>query len=246
MKAFELDFFKKYDKEEILLRDGIYSQFDCRVLYSYVREFKPKRILEFAPRTGRTTSCIMEALKKNNEEDGLEVEYFAFEKDEEFFKSTREFIKSFSFVNLKYDSNIIGSRLLNKIEGLDFLLIDANHDFLLAEWYVENLFPSVKSQGHIHIHDIDYNKNKNGWEDISFGKSYHSHPDVIHSEVIKKLYPSLSFKVPSVIKTFEGDIIKKFYEENKDNLEFYSTPEASRKLNCYNEFDRSMYFKLKI
>ena len=250
--------YEKYLNEHLAPIPGIYSNFDCRFLYSIVRESNPKKIIDFAPREGRTTSCIINAILKNLEYDKTLVEYYVFEKDIIFLKEVKKYLLNFvienninEYVKFYFNDNIIDAPILDKISNIDFLFVDANHDYILAKWYVDILFKKVKRGGVIHMHDIYFNKNNNGWDDttfINFHSGHSPHPDYSDLNIMKNLYPTIFSKYyenEDVVTKFEPDIIKDYYIENKDNLEFYNTIDISRKYGMYEDFNCSIYFKIK-
>lgn len=246
----------KYSTEIFPLRDGLYSGFDSRYLYSVVREYKPKTIVEFGPRQGRTTSCIINAIIKNLSESDDNIKYYIFDKDVPFLEQVRDYVDSNitnnslqNKIQVSYNENIIDAPILNEINNIDLLFIDANHDYILAKWYIEYLFPKVKIGGIIHIHDIYYDKNNNGWFDsrMSTNREQHTHPDYTDIDTMKKLYPTIFDKYyedENIVMKHESDIIEEFYLKNQDNVEMYSTLQISRNNNQFHDFNCSMYFKI--
>ena len=81
----------KYMPEHVELMPGIFSDFDAKILYSFVRETKPCNILDCAPREGKTTSAIIQALIKNSSEHPQDINYFIFEKDPSYFDEMKMF-----------------------------------------------------------------------------------------------------------------------------------------------------------
>jgi lipid II:glycine glycyltransferase (peptidoglycan interpeptide bridge formation enzyme) len=101
------------------------------------------------------------------------------------------------------------------------------------------------------MHDIYFNKNNNGCDDttfINFHSDHAPHPDYSNLNIMENLYPTIFSKYyenENFVIKFEPDIIKDYYLENKDNLEFYNTIDISRKYGMYEDFNCSIYFKLK-
>ena len=249
--------FDKYSKEKFSLRDGIYSDFDSRYLYSVVREYKPKTIIDFGTREGKTTSCIINAVVKNLTEEDSKIKYYIFEKDIPFLNLVKTYMDDIIGINnlqnkieAFVDDNIITSDVVNRIENVDLLFIDANHDYILAKWYIDYLFNKVNIGGLIHIHDIYYDKHNNGWVDARMVnddvKEYH--PDFSDINTMRRLYPTIfdkyfDGKIP--IDKYESDIIEEFYMKNIDNVEMYSTLKISRDVGQFHDFNCSIYFKIK-
>ena len=126
-----IEIYDKYCKENPVFRDGIYSDYDAKQLYAFVREFKPTSIVDCAPRTGKTTSAIIQALIKNSSEDPQDINYFIFEKDPSYFNEMKMYLLQTAYelknknVNMKvfYDTNIVKSRHIDKMQNIDFLFI---------------------------------------------------------------------------------------------------------------------------
>lgn len=254
----------KYTSENPSFRKGVYSDFDADYLYNVVREYKPKTIIDFAPREGRTTSCIINGIIKNLQEDITNIKYYVFEKDLPFLKKIKIYLNAIitknnlrDVVQIFYDGNIIDSKILDGIDGVDLLFIDANHDYILARWYVETLFKKVKIGGIIHVHDMHYNNNNNGWADVRMkaNRAQHTHPDYTDINTMRGLYPTIFekyFDGQSYIMKYEGDIIEEFFLRNQNNVKMCSTLQISKDNNLFHGITNfnilsncSMYFMLK-
>jgi len=247
---FDLNFFDKYKGMLTSTRSGVYSDFDCTVLYAAVRESKPGIVVEFSPGRGRTTSCIAQALKDN----GNDVQYFLFEMNEKLLNDAVQFLKQFPNITVVPGTNIINNPNLDLINDVDFLMVDSNHDSFLARYYMETLFPKVKEAGIIHIHDIYYNKNNRGWEDTGLGyfksiPGQYMHPDLCSEDRLMELYGKDFFNkyYTGKIDHYEEDEVRDFILRN--NIDFYSTKYAAQKLNIPDPAVRdvpsccSIYFK---
>ena len=245
----------KYSFESPVFREGIYSDFDANYLYSVVREYKPKTIIDFAPREGRTTSSIINGIIKNQQEINNKIKYYVFEKDVPYLNGIKKYLNEIisdnnldNDIEVFYNENILNSQVIYEINNVDLLFVDANHDYILAKWYVENLFKKVKIGGVIHVHDMYYDKNNNGWTDIRFDRLIHTHPDYTDVNTMRNLYPTIFdkyFDGEMCVTKYEPDIVEEFYLKNQDNVEMYSTLQISRDSNQYHEFNCSMYFKIK-
>jgi len=198
-----MDVTKKYEKEFDPFRhslDGLYSITDKKVLYYCVRELSPKVILDLGPRSGATTSTILAALVMNKTPP-RDIQYFIFEKDKPWLDKIKEFTKqNYPEINFHFYENVIDDEVIKKIPPVDLLFIDANHDYILAKWYIDNLFPLAHDNSLTHIHDIYYNKNGNGWRDVGALGNPQNHPDIINPETHKELYPTIydKYATPAV------------------------------------------------
>lgn len=229
--------YHNYSNETFAYLDGLYTNFDSRILYSFLREFKPKSILHIAPRQGKITSSIILALIKNAELDKSPINYYLFEKDQIFYDKILNYINSKKHLsatlnvefNLHHDTNIIDSPLIDEIDSLDFLFIDANHDYILASYLVDKIASKVRENGYIHYHDMHLNIHGNHLKDIKFEFTGVDHEDIIDDRILKRLYPSIYNNYVSHIgevKIWEGDIV--FDYITKNNYSYFSCHEYSQ------------------
>ena len=206
------------------MREGIYSHFDAGVLSTQVQRLGPKTVLDLGPREGRTTSVIVDALIQSEVED---INYYLFEKDTSYLESMREYCLAQSTDNITFhfNENIIDYDFSN-FPKLDLCFVDGNHDYILAKWYVETLFPLVKEGGLIHVHDIYYGKKGNGWEDVGLEANPNNHPDIISHDIHMKLYPTIyeKYREAGPVSSFEEDVIRDYC---------ISHPELSVHSTCY-------------
>jgi predicted O-methyltransferase YrrM len=204
---------------------GVFSYVDRRVLYSIVRKLKPRTILEVGPREGATTSTIVSAIKRN----GLETSYYIFEKDILYLEQLKENLKPYRCdAKFHFEGNVIDNPILEHIRNIDLLFIDGNHDYVFAQWYVKTLFPLLGANSVIHIHDLFYNRSGKGWDDIIMINARQQHPDIMDSNRLAELYPTLHTANPNPILYYEGDVVKDFYMKNQNQLEFLSTTEMTK------------------
>ena len=126
-------------------------------------------------------------------------------------------------IDFCFNKNIIDYDF-NDMTDLDLLFIDANHDYILAKWYIDTLFPLVKEGGLIHIHDIYYNQHGKGWNDVGMEANPQTHPDIIDPYVHKQLYPTIyeKYHIHGEVKIDEEDVVREHLSHN-ENYEFSST-----------------------
>ena len=196
-------YLKEFEEVPQAILDGIYHDFDAKILYTMVRDNCPVNILECGPRAGKTTSVIIHALIENLVDNrNLVINYYIFEKETKWLNAIANYCKRFKGITFHYNCNLLDFNYA-KMPELDFLFIDANHDYILAKWYIKYLFPLVRKEGLIHIHDIYYNKHGNGWHDALFLNSggFPKHHDYTDLNILKKLY---------------GDVFDEFFDGNPD------------------------------
>lgn len=219
------------------MRNGIYSLHDCKVLTNLVQSLKPKTILDLGPREGRTTSVILEALSGGNLS---EITYYLFEKDENFYGDIKSYCEQYySDINFVFNKNILDFDF-SDFPQLDLCFIDGNHDYILAQWYIDTLFPLVKQDGVIHVHDIHYGRNGNGWDGVGFQHEHHAtipHPDIVNRDIHKRLYPRIfdRYSKSYPISIMEADIVRDYCIRNKERIKTFSTcyPPQSPVTNCW-------------
>jgi hypothetical protein len=125
-----------------------------------VREFKPTSIVDCAPRTGKTTSAIIQALIKNSSEHPQDINYFIFEKDPSYFDEMKMYLLQTAYelknknVNMKvfYDT----ARRVGQCVGIKFhvdhvvpLSLGGNHHQSNLQWvpYMWNLSKHNRESG---------------------------------------------------------------------------------------------------
>lgn len=222
--------YSKYMFEHIELLPGIFTEFDARMLYSFVRENKPCNILDCAPREGKSLSAIFGALYKNCTTDRIAtINYWVFEKDpnyrhylyEYFKKITEQIGNTGTVIHIYFADDIYEHDCLKGIDYLDFLFIDAAHDYILPSYMLDRLNPLVKNNGYIHFHDMHI---KNDISDIIFKNQ----PQDFDEEELKKTYPYYD-KYYRPGKNWEGDVVNDFI--SKTNYNWFSTHKYANFLN---------------
>lgn len=224
--------YDKYLKEHQEFLPGVLSDLDTRILYSFVREVKPMNILDCAPREGKSMSAILNALEKNSHIDkNIKLNYWVFEKDPKFRYNVAEYLKykTSKFTgNIKvyFGEDIYENELLKNIEFLDFIFIDAAHDYILPAYMIEKLHPLLKEGGYMHFHDMHL---KNSLEDITF----ENQPQDFNENDLFLAYTFYN-KYYRPGKLWEGDIVKEYIE--KYNYDWFSTHQYANKLNIEKSF----------
>jgi predicted O-methyltransferase YrrM len=137
---------------------GAYHKEERRILYMMVRHVAPELIVEFSPKHGLSTAHMALALEHNGRGGILSFEW-----------GYRHVWRAYQ--NLKRDGLshrvefILGDvrvelpRALQRRagaagNGLEFVFIDSDHGDEFARWYLGALFPYVRGDGLVHIHDI--------------------------------------------------------------------------------------------
>lgn len=249
-KAYDIYLSEKPSFDKI---SNFFSDLEAQILYGMVRLFKPKTILDFAPREGKSTSAILAAIQKNLQENKTEITYVISEKDSFYLKEIKKYTSNYKDINFLYFKNIISNfQKIQQVGNFDFLFIDANHDYILSQWYIDNLFPLVDKnpQGLIHVHDIMHDVHGTLWNSVGFEHNPQTHEDIIDVSTVKKLYPTIYNKYknyiddPDVIDKFEEDVIKKWFA-NQSWFAMESTAKTAREHDIEDK-GRSCYFFRKL
>lgn len=118
------------------------------VMYSLIREYKPKSILGIGTWQGGSTCVMMNAVMKNK----TPYSYVASELMDDLRELTRLHCME---VNGNAPTMIgdITKNLDAVPKEIDFLYHDTNHDFETTKWVLDNILPRVKKGGWIVFHD---------------------------------------------------------------------------------------------
>jgi len=124
------------------------AQFDdiaCEITYLLLREERPETVVEISPCGGWSTSWILNALRDNGcghltsfdiiDHSAVKVPW-----------DLAEGIRTFHL------GDVIQSAHLPTT--IDFLFMDSDHSAPFAEWYVQNVFPRVRSGAPVLVDDV--------------------------------------------------------------------------------------------
>jgi predicted O-methyltransferase YrrM len=133
----------------------LYGQFSDRerdLLYNFIRELKPKKIVEFSPAQGYSTSIIASALRDEN----VPVESFeTYEMDEHCACVTEQnlYFQDFEYIKVIH-GDVLETMNLKSIEQCDFLFIDSEHCGEFVRKYVDKFFSHIPQGIYVMVHDI--------------------------------------------------------------------------------------------
>jgi len=138
---------------EFYLDNGTYLEVDAEVLYSMVRQLKPRRVVEVG--SGFTTLLVAKAIRKNSEEDsGYRCDFSAIEPYpspvlKEGFPGLTKLIEA--------PVQKVPFGLFESLAENDILLIDSSHVLKIGSdvlrEYLE-IVPKLKKGVVVHVHDI--------------------------------------------------------------------------------------------
>lgn len=141
----------KSDKE-YYINNGLFESVDAEILYSIIRDIKPKKVFEIG--SGFSTLVIARALTENKKRNNIKSYFLSFDPNPQKFLNYKiNGLTSFK----KTKAQNIPLSLFQKLKENDVLFIDSSHiakigSDVLYE-YLEVL-PSLKKGVFVHIHDI--------------------------------------------------------------------------------------------
>lgn len=162
------------------------SQYDDNsaiVNYSFVRHFKPTRVIEFGARTGRCTHDILLALLRNKKK-------FVF-RSYELSDDLRILAQAAIDHYFGKDSIKIGGdvTLAEDIpDNLDYIFVDNCHDWNTTAWVFQKLLPKCKKGALVHFHDIKLHDNYEGEEHVLEEADYIRKIEASGKNPLKKLF----------------------------------------------------------
>lgn len=142
LKSFR-DRLKEYHNKNIF--NSQLEDIACELTYLCIRDRKPNTIIEISPNYGWSSLVICMAIQDGN----LNCNYSSYDildNSEKLlpneFKAIRKFVLG-DVRNHKFD------------ESIDYLFMDSEHTYTFGQWYFDNLFPLLSSNGIMSIHDMN-------------------------------------------------------------------------------------------
>jgi predicted O-methyltransferase YrrM len=145
---------EKQDNIRFQFKNGYYSYTDSIILYSMIRHFEPKKIIEIG--SGYSSAAMLDTneLFFNNQIDLIFIDPYP----DRLFSLMKEFDKTNCTV-IEKDVQLVSLDIFEKLEAGDILFIDSTHvsktgsdvNYILFE-----IIPILKSGVLIHFHDVFY------------------------------------------------------------------------------------------
>lgn len=139
---------------------GLMGSDDCFMLYAVVRYFRPSICLETGTGQGKSSTFILEALEKNNVENGLSNSSPLLITIDRNVKKTGELIPKhlWKWCHQIHTSveDYVGSDEFKKLK-LDLFLHDSTHRYKHQMWEFETFWSKLGKGGVLCSHDVDYN-----------------------------------------------------------------------------------------
>ncbi len=127
---------------------------ESEITYLLIREFKPKNIVEISPCGGWSTTWILNALKDNG--FGRLYSYDLVD------DSTKVIPKELSKGRWVFIKGDIKRNKKKLPANIDYLFIDAEHTKEFSKWYTKELFPLLRKDILVSVHDVFHTNDPSG------------------------------------------------------------------------------------
>ena len=141
--------------QKIFPTTGQYDLFESQILYMLIRDAQPENVVEFSSNCGYSTLFTASALKRNGK--GY---LHSFEFVPDFLNTAKKNIFNYGLSNwVNFILGDVKKTLIPYIEGElkespDIVFIDSDHSYPFARWYIQNIFPLLKKETLVHVHDV--------------------------------------------------------------------------------------------
>lgn len=134
---------KLYSTKNVHAQQG---DIEIELAYLYIREFKPKIIVEMSPNFGWSTLWLLSAIKDNGFGKLYSYDLVDYAK-----KNVPLSLGQNRWIFIQGD---IKKNLHKLPQEIDYLFVDAAHSSEFAYWYIKNIFPNLRIGAHISVHDV--------------------------------------------------------------------------------------------
>lgn len=202
----------KYGREFNPYHNSGLSKVDSFVLYSLIRESKPKKMVEIG--SGESTKIALLALEKNRKE-GYDYHMTAIE------PYPKEYLRKLDGDRFRLLVSKVQDVSLEEFSDADILFIDSSHVSKIGSdvnYEMFDILPTMKAGSLIHWHDIvipvDYPRSwiENG--NMYWNESYVVQSFMMYNESFETIWPSKYMQVCDTISM--KDIVPFFEPENPD------------------------------
>jgi predicted O-methyltransferase YrrM len=164
------------------------------LIYSFVRDFKPKSVFELGTSHGGSTCAILSALLKNDKP----FKYVASELLDDLRAECALHCKE----NCGVEPIMIGDIMqnLDKVpKKIDFLMHDTDHDEKTTQWVFDNIFPRLVDGALVIFHDWAVSEKDGQW----YGKGADGAGGWPETELILKMHRENKLPLKKVYWNFE-------------------------------------------
>lgn len=127
-------------------------------IYSMIRDYKPKNVLQIGTWDGGTSVVIASALKKN----GKPFSFMASELLPDKLKNTRSHVFRETGVRVEMVGNCKTS-IYDDVGDIDFFYHDTDHDYDTTVWVLDNIIPRLKDGALVIFHDWAVTEQNGKW-----------------------------------------------------------------------------------
>ncbi|MCQ9130117.1 class I SAM-dependent methyltransferase [Streptomyces sp. IBSBF 2807] len=122
------------------------DDYEAEITYLLLREYRPERVVEIGTFYGWSTMWILSALRDNGT-----GHLYSFDIVDRVVSNVPADLSADRWTFTKGD---VRETLGDTVGSADYLFIDADHGARFARWYVENVFPKVRSGTPTSVHDV--------------------------------------------------------------------------------------------
>lgn len=134
-----------------------FDDVESELLYMLVRETQPVISVEISPNFGWSSTWILEALKR----DGFGNQLHSYDIHDGSVENIPDDLRPF----WKFHLGDAKETIQTITTPIEFLLMDSDHSGEFCEWYIANVFPLVKKDAYVGVHDI-FNSVNPQWGEI--------------------------------------------------------------------------------
>lgn len=196
--------------EEIKVYPPCFGDLEAEITYLLIRESKPKSIVEFSPASGWSTSWILSALRDNGSGFLTSIDLRN--------DSEKMLPKELTQLRWKLILEDVHKVNFDLFKNCDYLFIDSDHSKDFAEWYISAIFPLIKRDTPVSVHDIFLRKEVYG--EISILLNWLKSNNISYCSPSK--YVSGQFSILSDIMKSRREIgLTKFIHKYRDSAVFF-------------------------
>jgi hypothetical protein len=208
-----------------------YREIESEFLYSVIRYYKPKKILEISPDRGGTTRIMLLAVEKNKEKCEIlsyDILSDSMDLDRNDDKISRRLILG----------DVKDTIIFNDIRECDLLFMDCAHSYDFGKWYSKHIIPYLEKNTLVFIHDWEGYEGPGSNRNIvpPWGKVIG--PDEGEAKAVKKF--SVKTKLLEPIINLEDELAHEAFKRGHKPDQVYGTvkgewwdPEKKKPLRPY-------------
>jgi predicted O-methyltransferase YrrM len=131
---------------QMALLDPHFDDIEAEITYLLIRASRPKKLVEISPLGGWSTSWVLNGIRDNDYGT-----LYSYDLVDDSLKTLPSDLMSLKWVFKKGD---VKKTIGEMPDDIDYLLMDADHSSDFATWYIQNIFPKLRSGALVSIHDV--------------------------------------------------------------------------------------------